>query len=82
LRAGALRHDGGGKTNSAAAYHRDFARTVHQRPLHGEIGGTPGQRPAAAAVTVIVNHQRVADLFGFDTRPLGAEWPETHSDVE
>ena len=49
---------------------------------HRDLARPPRQRPAAAAVTVVVHHQRLADLLGLDPGPSGAERAQADGDVE
>lgn len=80
--AGALRQDRRSKTQDAAADHRDLPCAGLHRLAHGERAGTPGQRPPAAAMAVIVNDQSAADTLAVEARSGGAEGARTDGDVE
>ncbi len=44
-----------------------------EREVDRMYGRAPGERPAGAAVAVVVDDELAADAFGFDAWPLGAE---------
>ncbi len=83
--ARALGEDGGGQSEGSAADHRDVGLrrfAAGEREVEGDLAGAPGERPAGAAVAVVVDHELVANLFGFDARTLRAEGPGADRDLE
>ena len=82
LRTRALRQDGGGQAQGAAADHRDLARAALHRLLHRDGARAPGERPATAAMAVIVHYQGVADHLRVETRTGGAKRAQANGDIE
>ena len=68
--AGALGEQCRSQPQRAAADHRHFALACGQDLAYGERARAPRQRPAAAAVTVVMNDRLAAEPLGFDARPL------------
>src|SRR5262249_962032 len=82
LGAGTLREDRSGEAKRTAADHRDRARTDRHRLAHGNRARAPGERPAAAAMTIVVDDELVADLLGVEPRARGAERTQADGYVE
>ena len=63
----------------AATDHGDVALAGrHARCAVAHGAGSPRQRPAAAAVTVVVDHRLVAQLLDIHPRTLGPERARAH----
>ena len=72
-RARALRRQRRCQAQRARADHRDVAHPVGHRHRHGEFGRTPAQRPAAAAMAVIMDDALAPHLLDRDARAGRAE---------
>src|SRR5687767_6003115 len=55
---------------------------MRQCLAHRDRAGAPRQRPTAAAVAVVVHHERVADALGIEARTSGTKGAQAHRDVE
>ncbi len=82
LGAGALGGDRRGQPERAAADHRHPLGAGGHRLANRDLGRAPRQRPAAAAVAVVVHHQRGPDLLGVEPGPRSPERTKADRQVE
>ena len=83
--AGALGQDGGGQAESSAADDGNVGLrgvAAGEGEIERDGSGAPGERPAGAAVAVVVDDELVAYPLGFDAWALGAEGPGADGDFE
>ena len=71
----------GGDADGAAADDGDVARAIGHGVTRRQRGRPPGQRPAAAAMAVIMDDALVADGFDIEARPGGAERTQADGDM-
>src|SRR6202044_2872611 len=71
--AGSLRQQAGGKPHRAAADDPDLALAGGHRLAHGNAARPPRQRPAAAAMTVVVHDPLLPDPLDVEARPSSAK---------
>ena len=79
-----LRDDGGRESEGSAADDRHVAAAEQRGPglRHRHVGRTPRQRPAAAAMSIVVHDDAVADVLDVHSRPGSTEGPQAHGGAE
>ena len=83
--AGALQQDGRGEAEGSAADDGDVGLGgvgAGESEGDGALAGAPGERPAGAAVAVVMHDQFIPDALGLDARADGAERTQAYSDLE
>lgn len=80
IRPGALGDGRGRQPERPRPHHGDILRATGERCPHNRHTGAPRERPTAAAVAVVMNHQLVADGLGVHPRSCGAERTQAHRD--